>query len=277
MRLALLAALAATLFLAAPGCRGPAPPAKRSRLVVGLQQEPDLLNPMLSSMVVTVYASNFVHGFLLRGDPNLGSVPDLLAEVPTKANGGVSEDSLTWTLRLRPDAAWHDGRPVTSADVRFTIELAKEPALGVVSRHGWDRIEGLETPDERTVVVRLREPFAPFENTLADWAILPEHLLKGVPPAEFRDHPYNRRPVGKHHLQICRNLSCSLMGAEHLLAHLSGKLGIRPGETTPDGMFTLSVVECLGSCGTAPVMQVNDDYHENLTEETLVKILDGLK
>jgi len=88
---------------------------------------------------------------------------------------------------------------------------------------------------------------------------------------------YNRRPVGKHHLQICRNLSCSLMGAEHLLAHLSGKLGIRPGETTPDGMFTLSVVECLGSCGTAPVMQVNDDYHENLTVDSIDALLETLR
>ena len=69
---------------------------------------------------------------------------------------------------------------------------------------------------------------------------------------------FDRRPLGRHHLQICRNLSCSLMGAEALAEHVSAKLGIRPGETTPDGMFTLSLVECLGSCGTAPVMQVDD-------------------
>jgi NADH-quinone oxidoreductase subunit E len=87
---------------------------------------------------------------------------------------------------------------------------------------------------------------------------------------------YNRKPVGKYHVQICRNLSCSLMGAEGLIGHLTKKLGIRPGETTGDGKFTLSEVECLGSCGTAPVMQVNDDYHENLTESTIDAILDAL-
>ena len=87
---------------------------------------------------------------------------------------------------------------------------------------------------------------------------------------------YNRKPVGKYHVQICRNLSCSLMGAEALIARVSGKLGIRPGETTADGKFTLSEVECLGSCGTAPVMQVNDDYHENLDEASIDAILDGL-
>ena len=88
---------------------------------------------------------------------------------------------------------------------------------------------------------------------------------------------YNRKPVGKFHVQICRNLSCSLMGAEHLIDRVSRKLGIRPGETTADGRFTLTKVECLGSCGTAPVMQVNDDYYENLTADSIDRILDGLR
>jgi NADH:ubiquinone oxidoreductase subunit E len=88
---------------------------------------------------------------------------------------------------------------------------------------------------------------------------------------------YNRKPVGKYHLQVCRNLSCSLMGAEHLIEHVAGRLGVRPGETTADGKFTLSTVECLGSCGTAPVMQVNDDYYEDLSEDKVDAILDGLR
>jgi NADH:ubiquinone oxidoreductase subunit E len=87
---------------------------------------------------------------------------------------------------------------------------------------------------------------------------------------------YNRKPVGKYHVQICRNISCSLLGAEHLIEHVSRKLGVRPGETTPDGRFTLAKVECLGSCGTAPVMQVNDEYHEDLTVESIDRILDQL-
>ena len=87
---------------------------------------------------------------------------------------------------------------------------------------------------------------------------------------------FNRKPVGKYHVQICRNISCSLLGAEHLIEHVSKKLGVRPGETTPDGKFTLTKAECLGSCGTAPVMQVNDEYHENLTVESIDRILDQL-
>jgi len=84
---------------------------------------------------------------------------------------------------------------------------------------------------------------------------------------------FNRRPVGKHVLQVCTNLSCSLLGAQHIVDVLRQKLGIEVGETTPDGRFTLATVECLGSCGTAPMMQVDDAYYENLTEERLEQIL----
>jgi NADH-quinone oxidoreductase E subunit len=117
---------------------------------------------------------------------------------------------------------------------------------------------------------------------LSDEAILYVADLLGFTPARIYGVAtfytmYNKKPVGKYHLQVCRNLSCSLMGAEHLIEHVARKIGVKPGETTPDGRLTLSTVECLGSCGTAPVMQVNDDYYENLTEESIDAILDGLK
>ncbi|MGB8510477.1 MAG: NAD(P)H-dependent oxidoreductase subunit E [Pyrinomonadaceae bacterium] len=75
----------------------------------------------------------------------------------------------------------------------------------------------------------------------------------------------NTEPVGKYHLQICRTLSCKILGAGTITEHCTGRLGIKPGETTPDKMFSLSEVECLGSCGTAPMMQIGFDYYENLT------------
>ena len=81
---------------------------------------------------------------------------------------------------------------------------------------------------------------------------------------------YNKRPVGRYHVQVCVSISCALTGAYRLMRQLEKRLGIRVGETSDDAMFTLSEVECLASCGTAPMMQVNDDYHENLqTEEAL--------
>ncbi len=117
---------------------------------------------------------------------------------------------------------------------------------------------------------------------VSDEAIAYVAGLIGVTPARVEGVAtfytmYNRKPVGKYHVQICRNLSCSLMGAEHLIERVSKKLGIKPGETTADGRFTLTKAECLGSCGTAPVMQVNDDYYENLTEDSIDRILDGLR
>ena len=88
---------------------------------------------------------------------------------------------------------------------------------------------------------------------------------------------FNLRPVGRHHLQVCMTLSCSLMGSDRLFRHLEKKLGIRHGETTRDGRFTLRRVECLAACGGAPCLQANFDYHENLDEAKVDALLEKLK
>ena len=88
---------------------------------------------------------------------------------------------------------------------------------------------------------------------------------------------FNLKPVGKCHLEVCRTSSCWLRGAEELISHLENKLNIKVGGTTADGMFTLKTVECLGSCGTAPVIQVGSDYYENLTFEKTDSLLQRLK
>ena len=84
------------------------------------------------------------------------------------------------------------------------------------------------------------------------------------------------KPIGKYHIQVCKTLSCKLLGSGKITKHCSEKLGIKVGETTPDGKFSLSEVECLGSCGTAPMFQINFDYHENLTTEKVDQIIDAL-
>jgi NADH-quinone oxidoreductase subunit E len=88
---------------------------------------------------------------------------------------------------------------------------------------------------------------------------------------------FNLKPVGKCHLEICRTSSCWLNGSEDVVRHIEKKLGIKVGETTADGMFTIKTVECLGSCGTAPMMQVGADYYENLTLEKVDSLLDQFK
>ena len=88
---------------------------------------------------------------------------------------------------------------------------------------------------------------------------------------------FNLQPVGRHHLQVCMTLSCSLMGADRLFKHLEHKLGVGHGQTTPDGRYTLRRVECLAACGMGPCMQVNLDYHENLDEAKADALLEKLK
>ena len=103
----------------------------------------------------------------------------------------------------------------------------------------------------------------------------------GVPRVQIEEvlsfyTQYRRQPVGRWHLQVCRNVSCSMRGAERLLDHVCQRLGVAPGETTPDGRFTVSTVECLGSCGTAPVLVVGETYHENMSTEKIDGLLGQL-
>jgi NADH-quinone oxidoreductase subunit E len=87
---------------------------------------------------------------------------------------------------------------------------------------------------------------------------------------------YKQKPSGKYHIQLCTTLSCMLRGSDDLQRHLERKLGIKTGETTSDGKFSLVRVECLGSCGTAPMFQLNDDFHESLTIESVDRLLASL-
>ena len=84
------------------------------------------------------------------------------------------------------------------------------------------------------------------------------------------------KPVGKNHIQVCTNISCLLLGAEGIFEHISKKLRLKEGETTPDGLFSLTEVECLGACCNAPAMQINYKYHEDLTVSKVDQILDRI-
>jgi NADH-quinone oxidoreductase subunit E len=88
---------------------------------------------------------------------------------------------------------------------------------------------------------------------------------------------YNLEPVGKCLIEVCQTGPCWLRGSDDIVEHLERKLGIKNGETTPDGMFTLKTVECLGSCGTAPMLQCGADYYEDLTNEKVDTLIETLK
>ena len=85
---------------------------------------------------------------------------------------------------------------------------------------------------------------------------------------------YELKPTGRHHVNVCTNVSCKLRNSDQVVEHLESQLGIRLGETTDDGRFTLREVECLGACVNAPMMQIDKDYHENLTPERINSILE---
>ena len=106
--------------------------------------------------------------------------------------------------------------------------------------------------------------------------------ILGIKPIRVREvvtfyTMLDREPIGKYSIQVCSNLSCSLLGAEKLIDYLKEKLRIEPGQTTKDKKFTLSLVECLGACEQAPCMMVNFDYYGNLDKKKIDKILDGLE
>jgi len=114
----------------------------------------------------------------------------------------------------------------------------------------------------------------------SDIAELAEYL--GVPSIQLEEvlsfyTMLRRKPIGRFHLQVCHNVTCSMRGAERLVGQLEQRLGIKTGQTTTDGTFTLNRVECLGSCGTAPVVMVNERYHELQDSGSLDALLEELK
>jgi len=111
-------------------------------------------------------------------------------------------------------------------------------------------------------------------KAVADILGLPVHHVLGV--VSFYTM-YNRKPVGRHKIEVCTNVSCMLRNSEKILKHIQSQLNVKVGETTADKKFTLVEAECLGSCGTAPMMQIGDTYYENLDEEKVNKILAELK
>lgn len=111
-------------------------------------------------------------------------------------------------------------------------------------------------------------------NDVADYLDVPRASVYEV--ATFYDM-FELSPIGKYNISVCTNISCMLCGSEKIVAHLKERLGIDLGETTPDGKFTLNKAECLAACVNAPVMQINYQFHENLTQEKVDAVLNALE
>ncbi len=186
-------------------------------LIVGASQETVVFNPLLyANTGPDTLPEVLLFDSLLKITPEGEYVANLATEVPTRENGGISDDGLTWTFKLRDDATWHDGEPFTARDVQFTWETVMNPDVAVRSRTGHDKVESVETPDEYTVVMTLKEPFAPFQAlwTSGVTGVIPAHVLEGedVNTAPFNTQsPIGTGPfkfvehVGGDHLTVERN------------------------------------------------------------------------
>jgi len=159
-------------------------PAERKVVTLIWTQEFDTLNPMYTNMwfVSVLYPVYMCQAWWY--DENNDPVPNLVAEIPSTENGGISEDGRTITLKLRDDIVWSDGTPITSADFKFTYDMELADGNAVASRSPYDLIESLDTPDDRTVVATFSDPYAPWLSSLfagsAGISIIPAHILQPV-------------------------------------------------------------------------------------------------
>jgi peptide/nickel transport system substrate-binding protein len=160
---------------------------------------PRTLNPILATQTVEASIGRLTTDILVSCDPHGNLVPKLAREVPSRANGGISADGLTITYHLRAGVRWQDGVPFTSRDVKFSYDAIMNPNNDVISRHGYDIVRKVETPDPLTIVFHLKERFAPFLSVVfgesdSPYAVLPAHLLAKY--KSLNDVPYNSAPVG---------------------------------------------------------------------------------
>lgn len=169
--------------------------------------EPTTLNPLLITNTAENFIASLAFDLLVTLDDKGNEVPDLAAQVPTLQNGGISKDGLTITYHLRRNVKWQDGAPFTSADVKFTWQAVMNPNNNVVERRGYDQVRSVDTPNPSTVVFHLKQPFAPFVDTVFGesddpFRIIPKHLLGRYP--NINKVPYNTLPIGTGPFRIVR-------------------------------------------------------------------------
>jgi peptide/nickel transport system substrate-binding protein len=160
-----------------------------STLVYGSSTEPDTLNPLISGLQVTGDVDSAVFDTLINYDPHNKVIPVLATSVKHSADGR------TWTFHLRHGVKWADGQPFTSADVAYTYSAIFNKKNNIVSTTGWDKIDKFSTPDDYTVVMHLKQIFAPFLSYIGPTFILPKHIYD-QPGVNFNKTPFNRKPFG---------------------------------------------------------------------------------
>ncbi|MDP9364454.1 MAG: peptide ABC transporter substrate-binding protein, partial [Chloroflexota bacterium] len=218
LRRAAALGLGTAALVALPGGLAPAAVGAQEgggELIVGSSQEAVNFNPLLyTNTGIETLPEVLMFDSLLKLLPDGTYAPNLATEVPTAENGGISPDGLTWTYKLRNDVTWHDGQPFTARDVQFTWETVMNPAAAVRSRTGHDNVSAVETPDEYTVVMRLKAPFAPFRSvwTSGVTSVIPAHVLAGQ---DINTAPFNTQsPIGTGPFKFVEHVAGSNLTVE---------------------------------------------------------------
>lgn len=171
------------------------PPASPTgRIIVGLSQEPTVFNPLMVHIEVDDGVHFSLFDALFRIDPAGVVQPNLAAEVPSQENGGISEDGLTWRIRLRDDVRWHDGEPFTADDVKFTLELITNPNFKAWRTSGHSLLRDITVVSPSEITWRMEEPFAPYLAFLTETFMVPKHILEKE--ADPNAAAFNQSPIG---------------------------------------------------------------------------------
>ncbi len=156
--------------------------------------------------------------------------------------------------------------------------------LKILSDHAKSAIEAefVKYPDKRSALLPALWIAQKEVGYLSESAMMDVAVLLDLTPVQVYEVAtfytmYHLKPVGKYHIQVCKTLSCALVGAGKLIEHISQRLGVEIGGTTEEGLFSLQLVGCLASCGSGPMMQINEDYYEFLTPEKVDRILEDLR
>ena len=166
----------------------------KGQIILGISQEPTVFNPLKAHIEVDegVYMSLFSP--LWSIDPHGDFQPQLAAEIPSYANGGLSEDGLTWRIKLRSGVTWHDGAPFTAEDVKYTIELINNPNFPTMTRSGHRLVRDLQVVSPTEITWRMESPYAPYLSVLAATFMVPQHILGKE--TDLVNAPFNNSPIG---------------------------------------------------------------------------------
>jgi len=170
-------------------------PRTGGQIIVGISQEPQNFNPVMPTIETQRGVHMAIFDDLWRIDPKGNFVPNLALAIPTQANGGISRDGTGFTVKLRPGVTWHDGQRFTAQDVVFTWKTIMNPKVTAFSTVGFDQIADMWAADETTLKWKMKQPYAPILDILADMFIVPEHVLSKSVDIN-RDEFNTRKPIG---------------------------------------------------------------------------------